>query len=55
MKKSKLMLLFCAVLILSLALTACGDKTDFLQTLKTAAEMERYEYSMTANVKIASE
>ena len=55
MKKSKLMLLLCAVLMLSLALTACGDKTDFLQTLKTAAEMERYEYSMTANVKIASE
>lgn len=55
MKKSKLMILLCAVLVFSLVLTACGDKTDFLQTLKTVAEMERFEYSMTANVKISSD
>lgn len=54
MKKSKLTLFLCAVLMLSMVLTACGDKTNFLLSLKSAMEMERYAFTATVKANISS-
>ena len=50
--KKKFTLLLCVLLMLTMALTACGDKQNFITALKSASEISRYESELTVDFSL---